>query len=165
MYIPDKAAGKGWHVNADDWTWVTTRRQRKKRKVLAGFARATGDRALTASIHDLVVLPELQGLGLGRKLLAKATNQVTACSGLTMCCWSLVRLENVFMPTDRQASPHMSSIHTPHWCHPCYIILTPLRESDLICILHGHNPTVWSCGFYAVTVQEFFLLVHVANFP
>ena len=52
------------------------RRQRKKKKVLAGFARATGDRALTASIHDLVVLPELQGLGLGRKLLAKATNQV-----------------------------------------------------------------------------------------
>lgn len=63
--------------DADDWTWVTARRQRKKKKVLAGFARATGDRALTASIHDVVVLPELQGLGLGRKLLAKATNQVT----------------------------------------------------------------------------------------
>lgn len=63
--------------DADDWSWVTSRRQRKKKRVLAGFARATGDRALTASIHDLVVLPELQGLGLGRKLLAKATNQVT----------------------------------------------------------------------------------------
>lgn len=61
---------------ADDWSWVKARRQRKKKKVLAGFARATGDCALTASIHDLAVLPELQGLGLGRKLLAKATNQV-----------------------------------------------------------------------------------------
>ncbi|KAL3152419.1 hypothetical protein ABBQ32_001470 [Trebouxia sp. C0010 RCD-2024] len=80
----------------DDWTWVTTRRQRKKKKVLAGFARATGDRALTASIHDLVVLPELQGLGLGRKLLAKATNQVTTSAGMTLCCWSLVRLEKIY---------------------------------------------------------------------
>lgn len=62
--------------SADDWTWVTARRQRKKRKVLVGFARATGDGALTATIHDVVVLPELQGLGLGRKLLAKATTQV-----------------------------------------------------------------------------------------
>lgn len=70
-------------ASLDDWTWVTTRRQRKKRKVLAGFARATGDRALTASIHDLVVLPELQGLGLGRKLLAKATNQVRNKTGIT----------------------------------------------------------------------------------
>lgn len=63
--------------HADDWSWVTARRQRKKRKVLAGFARATGDGALTATIYDLVVLPELQGLGLGRKLLAKATTQAS----------------------------------------------------------------------------------------
>ena len=62
---------------AEDWSWVSARRQRKKHKVLVGFARATGDSALTATIHDLVVLPELQGLGLGRKLLAKATNQVS----------------------------------------------------------------------------------------
>lgn len=74
--------------DADDWTWVTARRQRKKKKVLAGFARATGDRALTASIHDVVVLPELQGLGLGRKLLAKATNQVTDL--LLLFCLSLL---------------------------------------------------------------------------
>ena len=66
------------------------RRQRKKRKVLAGFARATGDRALTASIHDLVVLPELQGLGLGRKLLAKATNQVTTLLQCTFAACSLL---------------------------------------------------------------------------
>jgi GNAT superfamily N-acetyltransferase len=68
---------------ADDWSWVTARRQRKKRKVLAGFARATGDGALTATIHDLVVLPELQGLGLGRKLLAKATIQAS-CHALCL---------------------------------------------------------------------------------
>ena len=65
------------HVAADDWSWVAKRRQRKKKKVLCGFARASGDHALTAPIHDLLVLPELQGLGLGRKLLAKAANQVT----------------------------------------------------------------------------------------
>lgn len=61
---------------ADDWSWVTARRQQKKRKVLAGFARAIGDGALVATVHDVVVLPELQGLGLGRKLLAKITAQV-----------------------------------------------------------------------------------------
>ncbi len=65
------------NAHADDWSWVKARRQRKKRKVLAGFARATGDGALTATIHDLVVLPELQGLGLGRKLLAKAAIQAS----------------------------------------------------------------------------------------
>lgn len=69
--------------STDDWSWVTARRQRKKRKVLAGFARATGDGALTATIYDLVVLPELQGLGLGRKLLAKATTQVRNRTGTT----------------------------------------------------------------------------------
>lgn len=62
--------------SADDWSWVTARRQKKKRKVLAGFARAIGDGALVATVHDIVVLPELHGLGLGRKLLAKITSQV-----------------------------------------------------------------------------------------
>lgn len=70
-------------ASKDDWTWVTARRQRKKRKILVGFARATGDGALTATIHDVVVLPELQGLGLGRKLLAKATTQVRNKTGTT----------------------------------------------------------------------------------
>jgi len=70
--------------HADDWSWVTARRQRKKRKVLAGFARATGDGALTATIHDLVVLPELQGLGLGRKLLAKVTIQASLLAPSTV---------------------------------------------------------------------------------
>lgn len=60
----------------DDWSWVMARRKQKKRKVLAGFARAIGDGALVATVHDVVVLPELQGLGLGRKLLAKITTQV-----------------------------------------------------------------------------------------
>ena len=65
--------------SADDWSWVTARRQKKKRKVLAGFARAIGDGALVATVHDIIVLPELQGLGLGRKLLAKITSQVYTC--------------------------------------------------------------------------------------
>ena len=68
---------------AVDWSWVAERRRRKKRKVLAGFARVSGDCALTATIHDLVVLPELQGLGLGRRLLAKATTQVSSSSSLS----------------------------------------------------------------------------------
>lgn len=73
---PDPVDAKTVASCADDWSWVTTRRQQKKRKVLAGFARAMGDGALVATVHDLVVLPELQGLGLGRKLLAKVTSQV-----------------------------------------------------------------------------------------
>lgn len=80
---------------------MTARRQRKKKKVLAGFARATGDCALTASIHDVVVLPELQGLGLGRKLLAKATNQVTDLVVLSpFCC-----LSNTLIQWHLQPSP------------------------------------------------------------
>ena len=59
-----------------DWSWVLQRRRRQRRKVLAGFARATGDLTLTASIWDLAIHPELQGLGLGRRLLAKISNQV-----------------------------------------------------------------------------------------
>lgn len=59
-----------------DWSWVLQRRRRQRRKVLAGFVRATGDVTLTASIWDLAIHPELQGLGLGRRLLAKISNQV-----------------------------------------------------------------------------------------
>lgn len=95
-----------------DWSWVAERRRRKKRKVLAGFARVSGDCALTATIHDLVVLPELQGLGLGRRLLAKATTQVRNKYGTTdiglaadtasygffrQCGFDLDREESTFM--------------------------------------------------------------------
>ncbi|KAF6138915.1 hypothetical protein GIB67_025644 [Kingdonia uniflora] len=38
---------------------------------LVGFGRAVSDNGLTASIHDIVVLPSLQGLGIGRKIVRR----------------------------------------------------------------------------------------------
>ncbi|KAF9595829.1 hypothetical protein IFM89_005315 [Coptis chinensis] len=38
---------------------------------LVGFGRAVSDNGLTASIHDVVVLPSLQGLGIGRRILSR----------------------------------------------------------------------------------------------
>jgi hypothetical protein len=46
--------------------------------VLVGFARAVGDAALVATVHDVAVMPELQRLGLGRQLLARLLRQVGA---------------------------------------------------------------------------------------
>lgn len=43
----------------------------RARRVLVGFARAVGDAALVATVHDVAVLPELRGHGLGRQLLAR----------------------------------------------------------------------------------------------
>ncbi|KAL4445893.1 hypothetical protein ABPG77_009092 [Micractinium sp. CCAP 211/92] len=51
-------------------------RLRRPRRVLVGFARAVGDAALVATVHDVAVLPELQGLGLGRQLLERLTRQL-----------------------------------------------------------------------------------------
>ncbi|KAL4425705.1 hypothetical protein ABPG75_009721 [Micractinium tetrahymenae] len=51
-------------------------RPRRTRRVLVGFARAVGDAALVATVHDMAVLPELQGLGLGRQLLERLTRQL-----------------------------------------------------------------------------------------
>ncbi|PRW59231.1 acetyltransferase NSI [Chlorella sorokiniana] len=48
------------------------------RRVLVGFARAVGDAALVATLHDVAVLPELQGLGLGRSLLVRLLRQLDA---------------------------------------------------------------------------------------
>lgn len=50
------------------WAWPARRRGRR---VLVGFARAVSDAALVATLHDVAVLPELQGLGLGRALLTR----------------------------------------------------------------------------------------------
>lgn len=50
------------------WGWPPRRRGRR---VLVGFARAVSDAALVATLHDVAVLPELQGLGLGRALLTR----------------------------------------------------------------------------------------------
>lgn len=121
--------------DADDWTWVMARRQRKKRKVLAGFARATGDRALTASIHDVVVLPELQGLGLGRKLLAKATNQVIGF----LCKCTLSALSVLYHCSVQSGVKMLSSMYMQqkkpdaiHQCnHPC--TRTPGRLKHVWC--------------------------------
>jgi Acetyltransferase (GNAT) family len=45
-------------------------------KVLVGFARAVGDAALVATVHDIAVLPEMRGKGLGKILVEKLTDQV-----------------------------------------------------------------------------------------
>lgn len=61
--LPPAAAGKRGR-----WGWVP---RRSGRRVLVGFARAVGDSSLVATLHDVAVLPELQGLGLGRSLLVR----------------------------------------------------------------------------------------------
>lgn len=50
--------------------------QRQQRRVLVGFARAVGDAALVATVHDVAVMPELQHLGLGRQLLGRLLRQL-----------------------------------------------------------------------------------------
>ena len=45
-------------------------------RVLIGFARAVGDASLVATIHDVAVIPELRGRGLGVNLVQKVTQQV-----------------------------------------------------------------------------------------
>ncbi|URD97258.1 Acetyltransferase (GNAT) family [Musa troglodytarum] len=44
---------------------------------LVGFGRAVSDGGLTASIHDVVVIPSLQGRGIGRKILERITRIIT----------------------------------------------------------------------------------------
>jgi hypothetical protein len=45
-------------------------------KVLVGFVRAVGDAALVATVHDIAVLPEMRGKGLGKILVEKLTDEV-----------------------------------------------------------------------------------------
>lgn len=40
-------------------------------RVLVGFGRAIGDRSLVATIHDIHVLPEFRGRGLGRQIVKR----------------------------------------------------------------------------------------------
>ncbi|CAI0457342.1 unnamed protein product [Linum tenue] len=40
---------------------------------LVGFGRAVSDSGLTASIHDVVVVPQLRGMGIGKMILQKIT--------------------------------------------------------------------------------------------
>lgn len=51
-------------------------RRRPPQRVLVGFARTVGDNAVVATVHDVAVLPELRGRGLGRQLLHRITLQV-----------------------------------------------------------------------------------------
>ncbi|KAL5711557.1 hypothetical protein ACHQM5_021994 [Ranunculus cassubicifolius] len=48
------------------------------RQQLVGFGRAVSDHGLTASIHDVVVLPSLQGLGIGRKIVNRIVRVLTS---------------------------------------------------------------------------------------
>ena len=41
-----------------------------------GLARLSGDHTLVSVLNDVVVLPELQGQGLGRTLLRRLVNLV-----------------------------------------------------------------------------------------
>jgi ribosomal protein S18 acetylase RimI-like enzyme len=45
-------------------------------KVLVGFARAVGDAALVATLHDVAVAPELRGRGLGAALVDRLTRHL-----------------------------------------------------------------------------------------
>jgi ribosomal protein S18 acetylase RimI-like enzyme len=45
-------------------------------RTLVGFARAIGDAALVATIHDVVVLPEVRGLGIGKAVLGRLTRRL-----------------------------------------------------------------------------------------
>lgn len=44
---------------------------------LIGFGRAVSDRGLTASIHDVVILPSLQKRGIGRKIVERIIRILT----------------------------------------------------------------------------------------
>lgn len=46
------------------------------KRTLVAFGRATSDRALTASIHDLAVAPSLQGQGIGRRLVQRIVREI-----------------------------------------------------------------------------------------
>lgn len=48
----------------------------RSKRTLVAFARATSDRALTASIHDVAVAPSLQGRGIGRHLMHRMVREI-----------------------------------------------------------------------------------------
>lgn len=49
----------------------------EEEKRLIGFGRAVSDGALSASIHDVVVNPSLQRMGIGRKIIEIITSYLT----------------------------------------------------------------------------------------
>ena len=129
-----------------DWSWVLQRRRRQRRKVLAGFARATGDVTLTASIWDLAIHPELQGLGLGRRLLAKISNQVGCPVALSLPMYecpnrprsltALLQIRNRFQITDIGLITPPAQIGFFQHCG-----FAPDREKSVaMCLLRQHAP-------------------------
>ena len=57
---------------------VSMWQQRGSYRRLIGFARATSDHAFNATIWDVVVHPEFQGRGLGRRLMEKVIHELRA---------------------------------------------------------------------------------------
>eukprot|EP00775_Hariotina_reticulata_P009872 gene9872-10030_t len=53
------------------WAWRQPRQ-------LVGFVRAAGDLSLVATIHDCIIHPDVQGLGLGSVLIKRCVNQVAS---------------------------------------------------------------------------------------
>ena len=58
----------------DDPGWW--RPQQQQQRVLVGFARAVTDASMVGIVHDVCVMPELRGRGLGKQLLDRLTKQV-----------------------------------------------------------------------------------------
>ena len=55
---------------------------------LVGYARANGDGALVATVHDVAVIPALRGRGLGRALLRRLMKQVLCmCRTVQAAAW------------------------------------------------------------------------------
>ena len=52
------------------------RRKNRDPLQLVGYARASGDGALVATLHDVAVAPALRGRGLGRALMRRLMKQV-----------------------------------------------------------------------------------------
>lgn len=73
----------GWHVlppevyrKALAGTFLSVSARREGR--LVGYGRVVSDGAIYAWIHDLIVVPELRGQGLGRKILRELLDRTVA---------------------------------------------------------------------------------------
>lgn len=64
------------------WVRSTTSSRLARQGQLVGFARATGDGALSATIWDVAVNPAWQRIGLGRALMERLTAALVA-DGIT----------------------------------------------------------------------------------
>jgi len=86
---------------------------------LVGFARATSDGVYRATIWDVVVHPDYQGMGLGRKLVETVLSDPHVC-----------RVERVYLMTTYQ-QPFYERIGFQNNESTTMVLLnTPLREDD-----------------------------------